>query len=104
MDIEVKRKFNPSHKLTTSSHTWPGSLSKAYQQILRRANEAFAHGSTVYYAAVTDLANIVFWKILAKKTMETYYYGPCAFGGQYDGISIILHYSDSLRGRKLNIP
>eukprot|EP01124_Arcella_intermedia_P037137 TRINITY_DN9877_c0_g1_i3.p1 TRINITY_DN9877_c0_g1~~TRINITY_DN9877_c0_g1_i3.p1 ORF type:complete len:730 (+),score=167.43 TRINITY_DN9877_c0_g1_i3:34-2190(+) len=94
-DLAVKRRFNPEHKWTSNNYKrdWFGDLNEGYIQLVKRSSVCFNEGEkTVYYSAITDFENIIFWKMVYQNnTIEPYFDGPYPLGGKWKQKEKIWH-------------
>jgi hypothetical protein len=94
VDIEIKQRFNPIGLTPAANYRngFPGDAGDAYVQALKRAAAAFRVNSKLnYFVVVTDMENVIFWKLVPTEdlSIKAYGSGPHLFGGKYSGRRLI---------------
>jgi hypothetical protein len=87
IDIKIKQRFNTINLTAATTKKYPGDAGMAYVQALKCAAQAFKVDSRIsYFVVVTDMENIIFWKIEPTDTKSLKAYSVLfPFGGKYNG-------------------
>eukprot|EP01127_Copromyxa_protea_P013660 TRINITY_DN368_c1_g2_i3.p1 TRINITY_DN368_c1_g2~~TRINITY_DN368_c1_g2_i3.p1 ORF type:complete len:622 (-),score=95.12 TRINITY_DN368_c1_g2_i3:391-2256(-) len=87
VDFEIKQRFNCHSKVSAKNlkRQYPGDAGEAYVQALERSAKAFRIDlGQNYYVVVSDMENIIFWKMVPENNaIKAYGAGPYSFGGKY---------------------